>query len=121
MAAAPEPIIAFGAGMGSVVNDEALVNGTVAELRKEFGARVVQIPAITASEDFSTLSEAGIPVMYFFVGGIDPQTIASARSDGRGVIANHSPYFAPVPETSIKTAVQAMAVSVLNALPVTRR
>ena len=121
MAAAPEPAIEFGAAMGSVINSEELVNGTIAELRKTFGEMVVQIPAIGASEDFSAFTEAGIPAMFFFIGGLDPRAIASAKTDGRGVVANHSPYFAPVPEASIKTSVEAMTISVLSALSAARK
>jgi amidohydrolase len=121
MAGAPEPVIEFGAAVGAVINNEAVVNAAVAELRKAFGGSVVQIPAIGASEDFSAFSDASIPVMFFFIGGLDPRTIAAAKTDGRGVIANHSPYFAPVPEVSIKAGIGAMTLSVLNALSVARQ
>ncbi len=122
-AAAPEPTIHMGTGTGSVINSESVVHSAVAALKGAFGdGRVVQIPAIGASEDFSEFSGAGIPSMFFFVGGLDPQAIAAAsRPGGRGVIANHSPYFAPLPEPSIKTAVQAMGVAVMNAMPLAPR
>jgi hippurate hydrolase len=33
------------------------------------------------------------------------------------VPANHSPYFAPLPEPTIKTGVEAMTLTVMNVLP----
>ncbi|OGA60399.1 MAG: peptidase M20 [Burkholderiales bacterium RIFCSPHIGHO2_01_FULL_64_960] len=121
--AAPEPVIDMGTGTASVINSEPMVHSAVAALRSAFGDnRVVQIPAIGASEDFSEFSGAGIPSMYFFVGGLDPQAIAAAsKPGGRGAIGNHSPYFAPLPEPSIKSAVQAMSVVVMNAMPLAQR
>jgi hippurate hydrolase len=118
MAGAPEPVVELTPGGAAVVNDEALVQRTVAALKAHFGdAKVVQVPAITASEDFSEFANAGVPAMFFFVGVSDPQEFAaSMKPGGKPVPFNHSPFFAPVPEPSIKTSVQAMSVAVLSAL-----
>jgi metal-dependent amidase/aminoacylase/carboxypeptidase family protein len=105
-------------GGKAVVNDEAVVNRTTAALKETFGApKVVQVPAITASEDFSEFVNAGVPSMFFFVGVLDPQDVAaSMKPGGKPPAFNHSPFFAPVLEPSIKTGVQAMSVAVLTAL-----
>jgi hypothetical protein len=38
------------------------------------------------------------------------------KPGGKPLPSNHSPLFAPVPEPSIKTGVQAMSLAVLNVL-----
>ena len=83
-----------------------------------FGADKAQrMPAMTASEDFSQFVNQGIPSVFFFTGVYDPKDVAeAAREGGKPVAFNHSPFYAPVPEPSIKTAAQAMSLAVLNVL-----
>jgi hippurate hydrolase len=38
------------------------------------------------------------------------------RAGGKPVAFNHSPFYAPVPEPSIKTAAEAMSLAVLGVL-----
>ncbi|SEB16303.1 amidohydrolase [Variovorax sp. YR216] len=118
MAGAPEPVIDFGDGGAAVINDEAVVQRTVAALKSQLGvAQVVQVPPITASEDFSEYVNAGVPSMFFFVGVSDPKQVAdSLKPGGKPLPFNHSPFFAPVPEPSIKMGVQAMTTAVLSAM-----
>lgn len=118
MAAAPEPLVELVAGGAAVVNDEAVVDRTVAALKSAFGdSKVLAVPPITASEDFSEFVKAGVPSMYFFVGVLAPEDVAaSMKPGGKPVAFNHSPYFAPIPEPSIKTSVEAMSVAVMTTL-----
>lgn len=118
MSGAPEPDVQLTPGGAAIVNDAAVVQRTVAALKQQLGdARVVQVPPITASEDFSEFVNAGVPSMFFFVGVSDPVEFeASIMPGGKPLPFNHSPFFAPVPEPSIKTSVQAMSVAVLTAL-----
>jgi metal-dependent amidase/aminoacylase/carboxypeptidase family protein len=118
MGGAPEPAIELAPGGLAVVNDEAVVGRTVAALRGAFGdSKVVAVPPITASEDFSEFVNAGVPSMFFFVGVLAPEEVAASKKPGGKPIAfNHSPFFAPVPEPSIKTGVEAMSVAVLTTM-----
>jgi hippurate hydrolase len=118
MGGAPEPEVALVPGGSAIVNDEALVQRTTAALRAALGgAQIVQVPPITASEDFSEFLNAGVPGMMFFVGVYAPEDFAaSMKPGGKPLAFNHSPFFAPVPEPSIKTGVHAMSVAVLSAL-----
>lgn len=115
MGGAPEPVVALASGGLAVVNDEAVVARTVGALKAALGeAQVVAVPPITASEDFSEFVNAGIPSMFFFVGVLSPQEVANSKTPGGKALAfNHSPFFAPVPEPSIKTSVEAMSVAVI--------
>jgi amidohydrolase len=118
MAGAPAPEVALVEGGAAVVNNEALVLRTEAALKNAFGdANVRRMPAMTASEDFSQFVNQGIPSMFFFTGVYDPKVVADAAAPGGKPLAyNHSPFYAPVPEPSIKTAAQAMSLAVLNVL-----
>ena len=118
MGGAPEPTVELVPGGAAVVNDEAVVNRTAAALKTAFGdPKVVQVRPITASEDFSEFVNAGVPSMMFFVGVLSPdEVMASLKPGGKPLAFNHSPFFAPVPEPSIKTSVEAMSVAVLTAM-----
>ena len=118
MAGAPAPDVALITGGAAIVNSEALVLKTEAVLKDAFGsANAQRMPAMTASEDFSQFVNQGVPSMFFFTGVYDPKMLAEAeRAGGKPIAFNHSPFYAPVPEPSIKTAAQAMSLAVLNVL-----
>lgn len=118
MADAPAPEIELLSGGAAVVNNEALVLKTERVLKDAFGdANASRMPAMTASEDFSEFVNQGIPSMFFFTGVYDPKDVAAAEQPGGKPLAfNHSPYYAPVPEPSIKTATQAMSLAVMSAM-----
>lgn len=118
MAEAPAPEVTVTAGTSAVVNNEALVLKIDAVFKDAFGqAKVYRAPPLTASEDFSYFTNEGITSMFFFVGIDDPRTVAdAARPGGKPVVFNHSPFYAPVPEPTIKTAARAMTLAVLHEL-----
>lgn len=117
MAGAPAPEIKITAGGDAVINDAALVERTEVALKAAFGAGVSRMPPITPSEDFAEYGKAGVPAMFFLVGVYDPKDVeASRQPGGKPLPINHSPFFAPVPEPSLKTAVKAMSLAVLTAL-----
>jgi amidohydrolase len=118
MAGAPAPDIQLIPGGAAIVNDEALVLKTEAVFKDAFGADKAQrMPAMTASEDFSAYANEGVPSMFFFTGVYAPEAVAeAARPGGKPVAFNHSPFYAPVPEPSIKTAAQAMTLAVMNVI-----
>jgi hippurate hydrolase len=118
MAGAPAPEIQLTANGAAIVNDNELVRKTEAVFTDAFGpANAQRMPAMTASEDFSLYALQGVPAMFFFTGIYDPKTVAdSQRPGGTPIAFNHSPYYAPVPEPSIKTAARAMSLAVLNVM-----
>ena len=116
-AGAPEPEVKIVAGGDAVINNAALVERTEATLKAALGAKVKRMPPITPSEDFSEYSGAGVPAMFFLVGVYDPKDVeASRQAGGKPLPINHSPFFSPVPEPSIKTSIKAMSLAVLTAL-----
>ncbi|WP_298668632.1 amidohydrolase [uncultured Sphingomonas sp.] len=118
MARAPAPIVAHPGGTGVVENDSALSARTAAVLATAFGKDVAFVPSANpggnASEDYSAFIEAGVPSVFIAVGGYDPATIARYKAEGKPVPVNHSPFFAPVPEPTIKRGAQTLALAVLS-------
>jgi hippurate hydrolase len=117
MAGAPEPEVKIMSGGDAAINDVPLVERTEVALKLAFGAKVKRMPPITPSEDFAEYGNVGVPAMFFLVGVHDPKDVeASRQPGGKPLPGNHSPFFAPVPEPSIKTSVKAMSLAVLTAL-----
>eukprot|EP01037_Dinobryon_pediforme_P011409 gene11409-11498_t len=115
MSAAPSPAINITEGGKAVVNDAALTERTAAVFKAAFGDKVsAQTSPSSASEDYSEFILAGVPSVFFSIGGIDPAKIAAAK--GAPMPVNHSPYFAPTPEPTIRTGVEAMTLAVLNVM-----
>ncbi|MFF9551209.1 amidohydrolase [Methylobacterium fujisawaense] len=93
-------------------NDEVATRKTVATLEARFGAdRVQEIEPATASEDFGLFGAAwDVPVVFWVVGGIDPDRYAEAEKAGKvdELPANHAPDFAPVIHPTLQTGVETM-------------
>jgi hippurate hydrolase len=115
---APPPKVEIDAGGLAVINDPALVARTAVVLKVAFGehAREETRPG-SASEDFSEFVNAGVPGTFLGLGGYDPAVIAAYRAKGESVPTNHSPFFAPQPEPTIKAGVEAMTLTVMNVMP----
>jgi len=117
MAAAPAPDVTHVHGTAAVHNDSRLADDAAAMLKSVLGDKLTFIPAtepgFTASEDFSEFVDAGVPALFFGIGGDDPAMLADYKAQGRAVPVNHSPYFAPVPEPTIRTGVTVLTLAVL--------
>jgi hippurate hydrolase len=75
------------------------------------GGQVVDIPPITASEDFGTFgSESNTPAVFWTVGGTDRDTYQRAKEAGRvsELPTNHNPRFAPVIHPTLETGVETL-------------
>lgn len=117
MAGAPPADVKITAGGKMVVNDQALTDRTAVVFKAAFGKNaVVNDKPGSASEDYSEFVIAGVPSVYFGIGGYDPAEIAKAKAEGRQIPSNHSPFFAPTPEPTIRTGVEAMTLAVLNVI-----
>ena len=120
MARAPAPDIHHPFAANPVVNDSALAAATAAVLKTALGDDKVTLvpeekPGWTASEDYSAFVAAGMThSVYFSIGGDDPATIARYKADGKPLPVNHSPYFAPLPEPTIRTGVETLTLAVLS-------
>lgn len=118
MGNAPEPTITYLTGTGALFNDESMAAAGATALKPVFGDNLVFTPASVApmsgSEDFSEFVEAGVPSIFFGIGGYDPKLLAELKAKGQPVPTNHSPFFAPQPEPAIRNAVTAITLSIIG-------
>ena len=77
---------------------------------------LVQKAPVMGGEDFSEYGrvEPKIPICMVYVGGVSPEALSESKRTGKLLPSVHSPFWAPVPEPSIKTGVMAMTASVLE-------
>jgi hippurate hydrolase len=99
-----------------LVNDADATERTVAAFRGVFGEHMVIDPGpATGSEDaghFATT--AGVPLCYWFFGGVDAETFLTAYAAGtvdRDIPSNHSPLFAPLIDPTLATGVTALVTA----------
>lgn len=95
-----------------VENDADAAARVRAAFEAHFGAeRVVDIPPISASEDFGSFgSEWQAPSVFWTVGGTDPDAYRRAAAEGRlsELPTNHNPHFAPVLHPTLETGVETL-------------
>ncbi len=96
-------------------NDAAATQRVAAAFRRHFAAaRVHQTGPAAASEDFGSFgSEWGVPSVFWFVGGTDPEVYAKAKAANRvnEIPSNHSPHFLPVLHPTLETGVETLVVA----------
>ena len=84
MARAPAPNVVFDAGASAVVNDAAITARTAPIFKAAFGAHAVEATSPgSASEDYSEYIIAGVPSLFWGLGGVDPKVIADYRAKGQ--------------------------------------
>src|SRR5580704_18097907 len=102
----------------ATINDPTLA----ARLQKIFVAKlgaenVIEKQAIMGSEDFGIFSlDRSIPAVIFWLGAYDPAKVAESERTGAALPSPHSPFFAPLPEPTIRTGVTAMTDAALALL-----
>jgi hippurate hydrolase len=98
-----------------VVNDPAAARRVADAFRRHFTPeRVRETGPAPASEDFGSFgAEWGVPSVFWFVGGTDPDLYAKAKAAGRinEIPTNHNPRFAPVIHPTLETGVETLVVA----------
>jgi amidohydrolase len=109
------PDVTLGESTPATVNDPELVGRTVAALKKTLGDdRIVEVPPIMGSEDFTYYGREGIPAFMFNLGTVPAEKIEeSRRPGGKPLPSLHSSQYAPVREGSIREGVRTALVAVL--------
>jgi amidohydrolase len=113
----PEIMLTF--STPSTTNDGKATDALKKTFQPYFGENLVDIELPTASEDFSLLATAvGAPYVMWMFGGIDPERWDEAVEKGTQdtLPSNHSPFFAPVMQPTLKTGVDAYALGALTFL-----
>ncbi|WP_175987117.1 amidohydrolase [Microbacterium tenebrionis] len=99
------------------INDAEATARVTAAMERALGEGTVIDPGMfTGSEDVSWFArDAGVPLVFWFWGGVDPEVFAQAKAAGTlssSIPTNHSAYFAPVMHPTIEVGVTAMATAV---------
>ena len=103
----------------ALINDDALIARARSVFEKHLGAeKVLPSEALMIGEDFSQygLQERPIPIAMFFLGAGDSVELERARKENLEIPGLHSPYFAPIPEPTIKTGVKTMSLLAMDIL-----
>ena len=115
-----EPTVEPTMGMNrveAVYNDPELTARLATALKSAMpSGAVVEMPAKMTSEDFAEYGRAGVKAVLLHIGAVDPAKLAEARRTGIPVPAPHSPQWAPVREATIKAAIQAETVALVDLL-----
>lgn len=111
-----EPVITTDHSLPPTINDHDATARLSAAWDRAFGEGTVVDPGMfTGSEDVSWFArEAGVPLVYWFWGGLDPQQFTDAVARGtvnEDIPTNHSPFFAPILHPTIERGVDALVVA----------
>lgn len=110
------PVIRVDHSLPPTINDDDATARLTAAFDRAFGAGTVIDPGMfTGSEDVSWFArEAGVPLVFWFWGGLDPQQYLDAVARGtvnEDIPTNHSPFFAPILHPTIERGVDALVVA----------
>lgn len=98
-----------------VTNDAEATTKLVAAFRQHFPAeRMRETGPTPASEDFGSFgAQWGVPSVFWFVGGTDPEVYAKAKAANKinEIPSNHSPLFLPALHPTLETGVEALVVA----------
>ncbi len=100
-------------------NDPELDARLVKTWRAALGSdNVIQRDRVMGGEDFGRYGkvEPKIPSAIFWLGAVDPAQYKKVKAAGGKLPTLHSPFFAPLPEPTITTGVEAMTSAALELL-----
>ncbi len=98
-------------------NNPELTKRLVGVWKKALGdSNVEMVDPTMGGEDFSefSLPDHSVPAVDFHVGAVDPAKVAESQKTGSPLPTLHSSKFAPVPEPTIRLAITAMDLAVLD-------
>jgi amidohydrolase len=116
-AGAPEPKVVFSEGTPAMFNDEKLAARLRPVFERQFGKDNVDDPEPSmGAEDFSMYGKAGVPILMFRLGTIDPKRLARTKQLGQEPPSLHSSLFYPDPEETLVTGLTATVAATLELL-----
>jgi amidohydrolase len=116
-AEAPEPKVVFTEGTPAMFNDEKLAERLRGVFHRQFGEANVDNPQPEmGGEDFSQYGRAGVPIVMFRLGTIEPRRLARMKQLGQEVPSLHSALYYPDAEESLITGITATVAATLELL-----
>jgi len=111
------PLIETRSSTDAVYNDPQATQRMVAAARAALGAdKVVEMPALMGSEDFSQFGLAGVHAVLLHVGAVDAAKLEESHKTGVPVPDVHSPLWVPVRAPTIKAAMRAQTAILMDLL-----
>jgi len=101
----------------ALYNDPKLNDRLVHALKGWFGeTNLIQKDLSMGGEDFSEFgrTEPKVPICMMNIGGVSAEAVEESQRTGKPLPSLHSPFWAPVPEPSIKTGVATFVAFVLE-------
>ncbi len=118
VANAPEPIVQLhGESFTPALFNEKELTQKLATVFKDVvgPGRVHERPMSMGGEDFSQFTRAGIRTFYWHLGTVSDEAYAeSKKPGGKALASTHSPFYAPVPEPTLRTGVLTMSMAILE-------
>jgi len=110
------PLVEAYESTSAVYNDPVLARHLLPVLEAALGKGNAKLmPPWPVSEDYSVFIEQGVPSFFFTLGVADPEKWKNAAAGGEKLPSNHSPFFAPVADPSLRAGIAA-EVAVLRHL-----
>ncbi|MDQ0093393.1 amidohydrolase [Paeniglutamicibacter psychrophenolicus] len=111
-----EPVITLEEHFPLTVNDTAASARVASALAGRFGTdHVIDPGPVAGSEDVGVLATAaGVPLVYWLLGGADPSLFTDFAATGRmpeNIPSNHSPHFAPRIQPTLRVGVDALVAA----------
>jgi hippurate hydrolase len=117
-AKAPEPTVKLRTESftPALVNEKELTQKMVGLFKEVLGTeRVHERGMSMGGEDFSQFTRAGIRTFYWHLGTAAPEAVAASKlPDGKALANTHSPFFAPIPDPTLRTGVLTMSMAILE-------
>jgi amidohydrolase len=113
-AGAQKPLITISEGTPAMFNDEKLALRMAEVFKKEFGKEnVIPGEPSMGGEDFSQYGRAGVPILMFRVGTVEPARLERLKKLD-AVPSLHSPLFFPDAEPTLITSAHSMIAATLE-------
>jgi amidohydrolase len=117
-AKAPEPAVKVRTESftPALINEKELTHKMVGLFKDVLGPdRVHERGMSMGGEDFSQFTRAGIRTFYWHLGTSPAEAVAASKMSGGKALANtHSPFYAPMPNPTLRTGVLTMSMAILE-------
>ena len=112
-----EPLVKVTPAANALYNDLPLTRRLATALGTVLGAgNVVEVEPTMVFEDFAEFHLAGIPSADFWVGAVEPQAFAAARTSGAALPQLHSATWAPDYAATLRAAIRVETTELLELL-----
>ncbi len=112
---APEPVITVSEGTPALENDATLTARVRLAFQSALGTEnVLPMEPVMGGEDFSQYGLAGVPIVMYRLGVVDPARLERIKQLGQTPPSLHSPFFYPDAAEALQTGILSMVSATLD-------